>query len=76
MHFHLLKIRAKINKEDIVFFSWIIESYEGIGIIKTIDSSEGIIEFWISPFFKEDFKEIMSSVKESINFMDKDFLIA
>lgn len=76
MHFRLLKIRAKINKEDIVFFSWIIESYEGIGIIKTIDSSEGIVEFWISPFFKKDFKDIMSSIKESIYFMDKEFLNA
>ena len=76
MHFHLLKIRAKIKKEDIVFFSWLIESYEEIGVMRTIDPSEGIIEFWISPYFENDFKEIISFVKEPITFFDKDFLNA
>jgi len=71
-----LKIRAKIKKEDIVFFSWLIESYEEIGVMRTIDPSEGIIEFWISPYFENDFKEIISSVKEPITFFDKDFLNA
>jgi len=76
LHFRLLKIRAKIKKEDIVFFSWLIESYEEIGIMITIDPAEGIVEFWISPFFKKDFLDIISSVNESINFMDKDFVNA
>ncbi|RMF93953.1 MAG: DUF4911 domain-containing protein [Candidatus Schekmanbacteria bacterium] len=74
MHFHLLKVRAKINREDIVFFSWLIESYEEIAVMRTIDSNEGIVEFWVSPFLKEDFKEIIESVDEPIEFIGKSYL--
>lgn len=40
--------------------------YEGIAYIRTRDPSRGIIEFWVSPSFIEDFHLIFTELSREI----------
>ncbi|MGA1846912.1 DUF4911 domain-containing protein [Deferribacter abyssi] len=36
-----VRVKFKTNKRDIIYINSIIDSYEGIGIVRTIDKKEG-----------------------------------
>lgn len=59
--------RAKVRKSQIGFINSIIESYEGIAVVRTLDPKEGILELWVSPFFEELTMEVMESLAEEIS---------
>jgi hypothetical protein len=44
-----LTYRAIINKTQIAFLNSIIESYEGIAVVRTLDAPAGIVELWVVP---------------------------
>ncbi len=58
--------RAKINKSQIGFLNSIIEGYDGIAVVRTVDPKEGILELWVSPFFEDITSEVMKSLAEEI----------
>ncbi|MBI5374469.1 MAG: DUF4911 domain-containing protein [Candidatus Schekmanbacteria bacterium] len=70
MQLQTLIVKARIKKENIVLFSWIIESHEGMGIMRTIDAKSGLVEFMVSPFFEKEFFEVITSLGEEIEFID------
>ena len=51
--------RARIHRADIGFLNSIIESYEGIGVVRTLNAQSGIIELWLPPEFEEVVVNIM-----------------
>jgi hypothetical protein len=58
--------RAKINKNQIGFINSIIEGYDGIAVVRTLDPKEGILELWVSPFFEAITTEVMNNLAEEI----------
>lgn len=58
--------RAVIDKTQIGFLNSIIESYEGIAVVRTMDAPSGIIELWISPAFEDLVIAIMNDLADEI----------
>ena len=48
-------------KESIADLCRIIELYEGVCVVRTKDPDQGILEFWVSPSFMQDFQEIIGA---------------
>jgi hypothetical protein len=58
--------RAQINKTQIGFLNSIIESYEGIAVVRTLQATSGIIELWVAPGFESLVTDIMSDLAAEI----------
>ena len=58
--------RAVIDKTQIAFLNSIIESYDGIAVVRTQDAPAGIIELWIAPAFEETVNNIMQNIAGEI----------
>jgi hypothetical protein len=58
--------RARIKRAHIGFLNSIIESYEGIAVVRTLDAGSGIVELWVSPWFESLVVEIMRDLASDI----------
>lgn len=58
--------RAQITSTQIGFLNSIIESYEGIGVVRTFDAAAGVVELWIAPDFEQLVVEIMRDLGDEI----------
>lgn len=54
----------KINTSDIALVQFILEGYEGLVTVSTIDPKEAIIQILIMPDFVEDVESILENLKE------------
>lgn len=59
-------IVARIPPEEIGYVSALVESYEGIGIVRTRDPQMGIIEFWVIREFREVFDAVLESLRDEM----------
>lgn len=57
-----IQILAKINRSDIVYVGGLIESYDNIAVMRTINAEEGIVEFLVAPAFLDDMKSLLSDL--------------
>ena len=58
-------IYIEIAKKDIAFLDGIIESYEGIAVLRTINAQKGVVELSVPSYF---FGDVVSILKDlSIN---------
>ncbi len=57
---------ARIPPDEIGYVSALVESYDGIGIVRTRDPQYGIIEFWVIPEFREAFKAMLEELRAEI----------
>ena len=57
------------------YLTSLFEGYEGIGLVRTLDRSRGIVELWIMPDYEEDFRFLMAAVSRQfpIQPLDKGF---
>jgi hypothetical protein len=44
--------RACVERTQIGFLNSIIESYEGIAVVRTLNAGSGVVELWVSPWFE------------------------
>jgi hypothetical protein len=58
--------RAVIDKTQIGFLNSIIDSYEGIAVVRTMDAPSGIVELWISPPFEDLVNQVINDIAEEI----------
>ena len=49
-----------------MYINFILESYEDIGFVTTIDRFKAIVKITISPYFEEDFNKIIKNLKKEI----------
>jgi hypothetical protein len=56
----------RVRREDIAYFKFIIESYEGLAIVRTHDPYEAIVELMIAPGWEEDVDEILEGLRREI----------
>ncbi len=54
----------ELPKEDIFYVSWTVDSYEGVGIIRTVDENRAVIEFYTTFSWKEDAYALIRALKE------------
>ena len=54
----------KIKASDIALLQFILEGYEGLVTVSTIDPRDAIIQISIMPDFEEDVESILQNLKE------------
>lgn len=53
------------RKEDIDFINKIIEAYEGIGVVRTVDANNGVLNIISTIDFKDFVKSIIGDLDEN-----------
>jgi hypothetical protein len=56
----------RVRREDIAYFKFIIESYEGLSVVRTRDPYEAIVELMIAPGLGKDVDEILEGLRQEI----------
>jgi hypothetical protein len=58
------KYFLSIDRKEICYLQWIIESYDGMASMRTINSANGEVEISIAPGCKEDIFSLIKYLKE------------
>jgi hypothetical protein len=56
----------RLHREDIAYFKFIIESYEGMAVVRTKDPHEAIVELMVAPGWEKDVEEVIEGLREEI----------
>lgn len=52
----------RVNRRDMVFLKFILEAYEGMNLMSTVDNGAGIIRILIMPGFGEDMDGLLAEL--------------
>ena len=63
-----MTIYLKLARKDLVKLQFLLEGYERMSAITTIDPREAIVRIMIMPDFEDDFKIIISELKNTVDF--------
>jgi len=56
----------RIRREDIAYFKFIIESYEGMAVVRTKDPNEAIVELMIAPGWERDVDAVLEGLSQEM----------
>jgi hypothetical protein len=56
----------KVAHRDMVFLKFILEAYEGMNVMSTVDNKEGIIRIAIMPGFVEDMDALLADLGRQV----------
>ncbi len=56
----------RIDRSEISFLKFLLESYEGIAVPRTIDDHIALVEVMIAPGFYHTFQELMRTVSKEM----------
>ena len=56
----------RVRREDIAYFKFIIESYEGMAVVRTKDSHEAIVELMVAPGWEKDLDELLEGLRREM----------
>lgn len=54
----------RVDRREIKYLRWTIESYDGMAVVSTLDPREAYIEIMISPGCEEMVSELLDSLRE------------
>ncbi len=63
----------RINRREISFFRFIFEAYDGLAVISTVDSKQGIISVTTAPGCQQETDTIIQGLKDEIMIEKVDF---
>ncbi|NWF93503.1 MAG: DUF4911 domain-containing protein [Syntrophaceae bacterium] len=56
----------RLHRRDIAYFKFIIESYEGMAVLRTRDPREAIVELMVAPGWEKDLEAVLEGLREEI----------
>lgn len=56
----------RLPRKDIGYFKFIIESYEGMAVVRTRDPQEAVIELLIAPGWEKEVDEILQGLRQEL----------
>jgi len=62
-----LTIRGRIRPSDIAFLNATLGCFEDVAIVRTNDRKAGLVEFWVSPNYLEEFKRLIDDLSSEID---------
>lgn len=65
-HSETIKQRYRVDRRKIAFLRFIIEAYDGLAIVTTLDSETGLIELQIAPDCVRDLETLLEKLKPDI----------
>lgn len=63
-----MTIYMKLSRKDLVRLQFLLEGYEGMSSITTVDPREAIVLIMIMPDFQDDFQIILAELKNTVDF--------
>jgi hypothetical protein len=63
-----LTFTVKTEKRHIAYANFVVEAYDGIGVIRTADPEAGILEVLVSPDFEVEFRKLAEALGKEIPF--------
>jgi hypothetical protein len=60
----------KLPRQKIVEFNFIMAGYDGMGVVRTIDRPRGIIEVMLSPFYEDEFNQMVEGIREEFGLVE------
>jgi hypothetical protein len=57
----------QIDRKEICFVKSIIEAYDGMAVLRTVDPKKAVIEFSVAPGCEEELKKILDDLRNSIS---------
>ena len=67
---HLREIFLDLLPEDIAYLKFIIESYEGVGIVRTVDQKRAIVDLLVVEDFMQTALSILASLQQEVSFAE------
>jgi DNA-directed RNA polymerase subunit F len=61
----------KLNRKDISYVQFLIESYEGLAAVTTVDEKVAIIKLSIMPDSVSDVDKILDSIRKEVDFTEE-----
>lgn len=62
----LTEIFLEVSPKDIAYIKFIFESYEGVGIVRTVDQKKAIIDILVVDDFQETARSIVLSLSHEV----------
>jgi len=59
-------IYFRLRRKDIAYFKFIIESYEGMAVVRTKDPREAVVELMIAPGWEQEVKEVLEALRREM----------
>ena len=61
-----IKRYYRVDRREIAFIKFIVEAYDGIAVLETLDPIAGIVVFHIAPGCKRDIDALLEDLKREI----------
>lgn len=61
-----IKRYYRVDRREIAFIKFIVEAYDGIAVLETLDPMAGIVVFHIAPGCERDIDAILADLKREI----------
>jgi hypothetical protein len=61
-----IKQHYRVDRREIAYIRFILEAYDGLAIVKTLDPQAGLIEFQIAPGCEQDVEMILEDLQSRI----------
>jgi hypothetical protein len=59
-----ISLLIKIPPREIAYLSFVLESYEGVAAMRTVDPGRGIVEVMVPPSYEEELGEILADLAQ------------
>jgi hypothetical protein len=72
-HFSMMdtqSIYLRLQRKDIAYFKFIVESYEGMAVVRTKDPHEAVVELMVAPGWEKDVDEVLEGLRKEISIED------
>ena len=56
----------RLRREDIAYFKFIVESYEGMAVVRTKDPHEAVVELMVAPGWEKDVEEVLEGLRKEM----------
>lgn len=63
---HMVCRYFKVLRRDMVFLKFILEAYEGMNVMSTVDNKTGIIRIAIMPGFVDDMDALLAELGKQV----------
>ena len=70
MNTDLIEIYLRIQREDISLIKFVLESYEGIGIVRTVDRKKATVVVLAMPDLIHHVRAVLESLREHMDWYE------
>ena len=60
----------RIQREDIALLKFVVESYEGVGIVRTLDRKKATVAILAMPDFIDHMRALLESLREEMEWYE------